>query len=208
MKAPSEKHLEDWIVANRELFEPQEELHFPYLERIIARQPRLPSGIADLIGVNCDQVVVVELKRDLIDEKVIGQTLRYMANLKRMWNHAWQIGLKRDGSEQYTYCFRQPLSLVHGLRGEVGGLIVGHRIEKQSVIDAAAGAGIDVVTYDYVDDSYVFYDWSGSHSEAFNQAIFDFAYGAIGEAMRDVMRLRSQFEDERRGEPYDFEKRR
>ncbi len=204
LQAPSEKHLEDWIVANPQDFATGFEVTFPLVEKIVARQLRLPSGIPDLIALNDDQLIVIELKRNLIDEAVLGQTLRYMADLKRIWIHAWNYGLMRDGSEKYTYCLSQRQSLISGHWGEIGALIVGHRIQKQSVVDAADGANISIVTYDYDGSDYKFKDrWPSLEPER-TEIFKEFSYGGVGEAMRLIMHRRTDTENERRGKPFDF----
>lgn len=82
--APSEKHLEDWIVANFNDFKQQVNTGFRY---IIARQPEFPCGKPDLIVAARGQLFVVELKLGVIDEKAVAQCLRYRGALYDLHEH-------------------------------------------------------------------------------------------------------------------------
>ena len=76
MQAPSERHLEDWIVAN-----PPIELG---IGEIVGRQMKMPTGIADLITFS-DGLKVVELKKGAIDSHSIAQVLSYIRSLNALY---------------------------------------------------------------------------------------------------------------------------
>lgn len=199
MKAPSEKHLEDWIVNNPTLFTSScgDESMYPFIDSLVGRQVRLPCGIADLLAVYEDQFIVVELKRGDIDEAVLGQTLRYMADLKRIWRQALFYAMEHHDPDDYCYWQTANFSNVCGGFPEIGGYIVGHSVTKQAIVDAAHGAGIDIFLYNFRDEQYTFDMLSPSIGEQHMQTIQDFGYGYIGEAMRGVMRRRTNDEKKR-----------
>lgn len=95
----SERDIEDWLFDNPQAvswrggtFE---------IERWVARQYRLPSGIADLIGwTKSEHVVAVEVKNVPADSKALAQVSRYAHDIQyiieRHWGYRW-------GSDQGPY---------------------------------------------------------------------------------------------------------
>lgn len=115
MKAPSEKHLEDWIIKNSSQFKPSSnsdgyslmELYLhqvyqidvynnnPYADSIFLRQVELSSGKPDLIGIRDNHIVVIELKKDSINERCLIQLAKYVRELQYMAMHR-EIGIIED----------------------------------------------------------------------------------------------------------------
>lgn len=76
----TERDIEDWLYANP-TFVATEMTH--KVIRWIARQYKLPSGIADLVGMDSmGYVVVVEVKNVPIDARAITQVCRYAADIE------------------------------------------------------------------------------------------------------------------------------
>ena len=179
--APSEKHLEDWIVANPKKFLPNHWLNqdrvttSPFIEYIVARQVGLPYGIADLFVKARQSTYVIELKKGVIDAASIAQCLRYMEcfNRIRMIVH---IDLWHDSPG-----FRKPYE------NDTRGMIVGNSIADKHIPFICESLGIVPVYYDYIDGSYVFspeYHWTLTDD---HEHYKDRADGAIGDAMRQEM---------------------
>lgn len=113
-----EKDIEDWLYANPEEIVARSTPVCFWL----GRQYRLPSGIADLIGVTHDNlVVVVEIKNVAINKAAITQVCRYAADIQ-------EILMMRD---DYQHC---------RLDGEpiVWKVLVGPSIDDQTYGEARA----------------------------------------------------------------------
>lgn len=184
--APSEKHLEDWIVANQDRFCDHTDSE-PFAARFVARQFRLPSGISDLIAANDRSIGVIELKRGAINEAVLGQTLRYMTDLKRIWVHAWHYAIEHDYSSEYADLLKYKRSLLAYIPPEINAIVVGHSIPNRALVETALGADIFCVTYSYQDGDYSFH-LHIAESPQYRSAVIEIARGVIGDAMRMVMR--------------------
>lgn len=191
-KAPSEKHLEDWIVANPELFgeDYDEDQIYPYVETIVGRQVRLPSGIADLMGAAGDQFAVVELKAGAIDETCVGQVLRYMGDLKHLWMSSY-LDAPDETKHLHQYWQYEGAGIMNGDFPEIQGFIVGHSVKNYSLVTPAHWNGIEIITYDLTDDGYIFERVTPDISQKRYEAMHEFSYGIIGETMREVMRYRT-----------------
>lgn len=165
MLAPSEKHLEDWIVSRSGCIVPCD----PDRYQVIARQVRLPSGIADLIVFDGNSLWIYELKKDLIDAKALAQILRYRADLMRIWRKACKplVSNFELSYALFPFC--------------INALLIGHST-YEDILFSAAGAYISVYLYDYADGGYrcQYTDVENMPEPVAEQ----FAYGAIGEAMR------------------------
>src|SRR5690349_1304072 len=90
----SEKDVEGWLYAHPETVRLGTSWQ---VKQWIGRQYKLPSGIADLIGVNEDgTVVVVEIKNVPADARAIAQVCRYAedvrAILDRRESYSWRNG--------------------------------------------------------------------------------------------------------------------
>ena len=72
MTYATEREIEDYLTANPEEIEPGLTL--------IARQPKIGSGRADLIGIDKDgRLVIVELKADALARDAVAQAVEYAA---------------------------------------------------------------------------------------------------------------------------------
>jgi hypothetical protein len=108
----TEKVIEDWLYRHPILVRASCAAD---VERWIARQCRLPSGIADLIGVVTGaRLVVVEVKNEPVTKAAILQVLRY----------------KRDIYEMSR--------LVTAGYAEVHAIVIGTQIDMQTYLEAAA----------------------------------------------------------------------
>lgn len=195
MKAPSEKHLEDWIVANPKWFGDRwdrfddpygftdnfiwiddNNFIWPILSKVISRQPRFPTGIPDLIGLMDDRIAVIELKKGIIDSKVIAQCLRYMSALKKIQH--WTYTNRGHGIDWRTLDPDADNEIVSGL-------IVGHTIKDENLQVVAKHSSIQLYTYDYVEDQnlYTFHHQNFIEPVENDLEYIDWANGAVGDAI-------------------------
>lgn len=175
MKAPSERHLEDWFTSNVSNLEYtiDGEIQEFALE-VVTRQLRLPSGIADVILQGPNDVVVAELKKGVIDTATLAQCLRYMRDVKRIMGYA--LAYIRDPRIEH-WTLADP---------EVTGILIGRAIESENLLIAASCANVSVYLYDYTAEinTYAF--------QAIEPAIVDwhtyleYAQDGIGEAFRQA----------------------
>lgn len=83
----SERDIEDWLFENPEMCRYGD---YWCIDRWFGRQYRLPSGIADLVGVTSQGcVAVVEVKNVPADGKAIAQVCRYAYDLKNVMGYRW-----------------------------------------------------------------------------------------------------------------------
>lgn len=81
-----EKDIEDWLYENPGAL--AHRFAGPYVEKWLARQYSLPSGIADLIGVdNYGVLAVVEVKNVPINKAAVLQVCRYAVDLREVIFH-------------------------------------------------------------------------------------------------------------------------
>lgn len=163
MKAPSEKHLENWIVANPDKFKntaseygwtnferylAQDEgvllsQRRPYFDTHFVTQVELSCGYADLIGMRGSKIGVVELKKSVINEKALIQLLKYINEIEEML-------MFRELEIVPDYSNRANVSIPR-----VFGIAVGYgQPSKQTV--AGCPSRVSLVSYDFNDDSYSF----------------------------------------------------
>lgn len=194
MIAPTEKHLEDWIVANPSRFALLDEIDgdqllSPLLNKIIARQLRLPSGIADLVALTRywePSLAVIEIKRDAVNEKTVAQCLRYMHNIQDIYAHV--LNEWEDISNENRYRRISMVHMRHMRLPEISGIVVGHSLANENIALVCEACGIIAVTYDFDGEQYEFSledVTTVSHSDR-----TEFAVGAIGDAIRSVMQGR------------------
>lgn len=155
MKAPSERHLEDWIVANWERFGESHHRRFAeYSMRLLERQYSVPCGRVDLIGT-CSPyqplIQVIELKKGAVTYRSIGQCLRYMRHL----DHLAHLQTKE--------MIQSPERFELGVDIDplVWGYVVGHSVEDDAVAMVAFQANIEVIIYDYDGEMYHFQSYNG-----------------------------------------------
>ena len=218
--APSEKHLEDWIVANFHLFgEPGEADWFPddvlqlyeriddeyvmipFFDKLISQQKPLPSGRTDLIAKDQHSVCVVEIKRENLSAKTLAQCLRYIADVKEIfyWTFFDAISTDNPDHELYRYDAEWKLEITGYPDSEVSGMILGHGEPDPSLLTIAALSNIKVVTYEY-DSEFNYYHFE--HHVPENRGSIDtyknYAKGAIGLALKEVMAARAAHQKMRR----------
>lgn len=168
MIAPSEKHLEDWLVSRNGC--PIDAPSSRYV--VVGRQVRLHSGRADLIVFNGSSLLVYELKKDAIDVHALAQILRYQSDLRDIWRIVCKPILQ-DFEQQYAlfpFC--------------VSGMLIGRTVSRDVNI-AAAAANVVVYTYDFDGTTYhcqFVYELGMS-----NLTAEEFAFGRIGEWMRQAL---------------------
>lgn len=195
MKAPSEKHLEDWIVANYGLVSYEDDfgdgpLDIGLIGPVIARQVRLPAGRADLVTYGSDDrapnVAVVELKQGVIKSDTVAQCLRYMRDLHEIFY--WL----EPGSVPASYEKHGLADQISGYEPEVSGIVIGHSLSDSNLLIACEAAHIRVVLYDFDGEQYSFEQASESvQLPSYHERYLvyqEFGFGAIGEAFRTIMR--------------------
>lgn len=170
MIAPSEKHLEDWIVSRNGCFV---DVSAPHVEHVVVgRQVHLRSGIADLLVFNGTVLSVYELKKDKIDVHALAQILRYQSDLWDIWRAVCKPLLLTV--DQYYALF--PFC--------VSGVLLGHSVHPDILISANA-ANVVVYTYDYDGSAYhCCFAFDGGMT---NSTAEEFAFGGIGESMRKAL---------------------
>lgn len=174
--APSEKHLEDWIVNNWDRFGEwwldEEDLppfdldvgdcFAPYFPELIAEQYKLPSGLIDLIGGDerTPQLCVIELKKGRITYTDIGQCARYLFDIGEILIFLQSLEKCKDQDAPGFFLppFDSNVNASIGMQHtSVCGMVVGHGIQDENILLAAAQCNISVVKYDFRDtDGYVF----------------------------------------------------
>ncbi len=128
--APSEKHLEDWIVDNYPSA-------FPHGGHIVGRQLATPAGRIDILSFGTHFVDVIELKRGPIDGAALFQVLRYMRVLT---------------SVCYTAHVRGRYKCDPDI---VRGILIGHSV-NDAVHAAADQARVGILLYEFHEPSYDF----------------------------------------------------
>lgn len=176
--APTENHLEDWIVANLSTFGQRTELP---ARRIVARQYECQTGYADLILACHASLAVVELKKGEIDLKAIGQVLKYTGLLYGAFEtmFCWYV-------EQEIYQFDITKDLW---RPAVWPVLIGNSA-SEAAIWACRGAGIDLYLYEYEDNDYQFWCANRFYPDATEQI----QSTEVGMAIKELMRHRHLIE--------------
>lgn len=199
MKAPSEKHLEDWIVDNPQYFgeaygsQWDEDELYPYFEKVLKRQARFPSGIADLVMSNDTTICAVELKLGGIDGEAVAQVQRYMYMLRLIYQEAFDIARRGYPDVSKHYHYPDTVSPDMGMH-VVRGMVVGHGVKDHKLLMISELLGIELVTYDYnpKDDTYRFETQSTVMiSRETIDARDDFASGIIGQELVNIILRRT-----------------
>lgn len=157
MKAPSEKHLENYLWAHPEAFgeyaltdnnEPVPHLIPKW------RQVEVASGKVDLVGTYFDLgLAIIELKKGPIDSKAFAQLMRYMRNFRDMVHKM----VHEYSSYQLPLCeyLSHDPSELDWWQGELLiGVLVGSSIEDKNLLIACEACNISVFTYSYEDGQY------------------------------------------------------
>lgn len=195
MKAPTEKHLEDWIVDHN-AYELDEGYHQDMFGAIVARQFRLPYGIADLITQRCESVTVIEIKQGVIDEKVLTQCARYMRQLRQIYYWVFCEAMMTDNPDHQQYRFT-PLhtpEVEPYFHAEINGVVIGSHISHAYIPLIATHMSIDVFSYDYdqQDDWYVFDHQLEDMNKLLYEDCQEYGKGILGEAMRTAIKKRAE----------------
>lgn len=151
--APSEKHLEDWIANNFREFKRKAHGTYGY---IISRQPEFPSGKPDLIVRMMECLAVIELKLNVVDEKAVGQCLRYMGDIQLL--HADLYGDLDSGDNPHAHSFGD--NLIGGKigRNPIHGILIGHSYTN-AALHLIKSFRLEALTYDF-DESLNTFDFN------------------------------------------------
>ena len=182
MKAPSEKHLEDWIVANPEKTLPNfwydgHDFHVPLISTILRRQPNFSHGRPDIVFKSPTAVCVMELKRGPIKADTVTQCLRYMYDLR-------DIGYSRHNQEWNVGKRELPIPEIQNRA--VLGFVVGNSIPDSNLLLACELIEITPILYEYDGENYTFKIRHRKHNLR-DMTAFDWADGAVGDAFLDAM---------------------
>jgi hypothetical protein len=190
MKAPSEKHLEDWIVVNADYMINEIGLY----DKIIGRQVQLPAGICDLITTETMygvmSVSVVEIKKDAVDSKALAQCLRYMRDLGQIFCDTKYPISDTDDFMRWNYTPVGTCEMAVGHPREVVGTLLGYDVPDKNILIACEAIGVRVMTYDFDGTDYDFNFHHANEPMARYEMFRDFSRGAVGDAMRDVIKNR------------------
>lgn len=185
--APSERHLEDWIVANPGYFAVAfcnvfDSPH-PF---VIKRQPSFPVGRPDLIMSSGVQFIITELKKSAITFEVLGQCARYMHDLRQIASRAWWTYLTQSidiPSERILHS----MNLANiALKQIVKGCVVGHSVSDPNILFAAHAMSIDVLLYEWdsCNQAYFFQQiWTSDQEKYDDDSYYDWANGGLGIAI-------------------------
>lgn len=142
MKAPSERHLEDYLCDHPGIF-PQVDprINPAPAFNLICRQPVFPTGRPDLIGTWYGaQLAIVELKKGSITPLAFAQLMRYMRDIQGLLYDALYVHFHSDAPFKKLDC-----SLEQTF---IRGVLVGHAIEP-SLLMACEACNVDVFFYDF-----------------------------------------------------------
>lgn len=181
-EAPSEKHLEEYIIDNFAEFGDKSGVYFDF----IANQVKLPSGKCDLIGIGCNpgytplySVCIAELKKGHVDETAFMQLLRYMSDVKSIWEYCLD-GIPYIANPSFEYA---ELCTFEGV-------LIGKSV-SDSVIAACGAVNVNVVLYDFDPTAHPFFkapykfDMCEKEHTTLQQRISG-ATGVIKSVVRDV----------------------
>ncbi len=190
MKAPSEKHLEDWIVANQSTFLQEfigmdgQRRHCRIVDSIIGRQTVLPSGRLDLLGVCEDGIVVVELKKDKADSECLAQLIRYMGDLQGIYRSKLHQMRRSDKN------FPVNQSFLMSDPASVSGIMISQGLVDEKLMFVADAANIGIVNYTYLPEQNSYAFFTPSHASRYieiSNAHDEYADGFIGIAFAEII---------------------
>lgn len=181
--APSERHLEDWVVANQGYFAAAFCNVFdnprPF---VISRQPNFPIGRPDLIMHSGVQFTIVELKKGAITFEVLGQCARYIHDMREIAVRSWLYTTKDvDISTRH---------MILAINAMISGCVVGHSIADPNIPFAAQAMSIEVLTYEWHnDEQYYSFNQECTYDQPKydNAAYEEWAGGGIGIAIHDAV---------------------
>ncbi|MHC4647724.1 MAG: hypothetical protein ACYTBJ_19840 [Planctomycetota bacterium] len=152
MKAPSEKHLEDYLFAHPEtfgLYGVDDDIQpIPHCVPLW-RQVVIESGVVDLVGTWFMQSLsVIEIKKGAINTKSLAQVLRYKRDFRNMI-HRLVCGYGDTGGPfrdhmpmdyRYTEWWKSEI---------VKCILIGEEVPDKNLLLACEACGIEVYTYQY-----------------------------------------------------------
>lgn len=161
MEAPSEKHLEDWLVKN-----------YPFASEPfqIKRQVSLPSGRADLIVIEQRSISIVELKKGRIDSLALAQCLRYMGDIRSIMQYALA-----------DYWVNTPD--VDHYMPQVDGVLIGTDVTDKHFWDIGNHIGVQFISYNYISELDT-YDFGGVSVKP--PKISEYYFHAITQLGKDI----------------------
>lgn len=137
MIAPSEKHLEDWIVANPNrvrYFDGQNWVR-PF-HHLMGRQIKTMSGVIDLVVWGDSLVCPIEIKREKLTAHHLVQLLSYMGDID---------------------CYMRLIAYQEDKEiPRIKGILIGHSFADRRLLCACMGANVEVLTYQYQSGEYLF----------------------------------------------------
>jgi len=201
-KAPSEKHLEDYICTHNRFLSVgywDEETYPDVWERIhcvwkiLKRQPVFPSGIPDLVAVLAGKwkpsIGIVELKKNDVDEDSVIQCLRYMYDLRQILHFSLlECGL------------HIPSDFIN--RIPITGLIIGHSMPNDKLQIICEAANIQVLLYNWTSSEVNFFlpkdelvwntdlhHWEKKNRKwSYQEGIYrDFSKGTLGDSFNELL---------------------
>lgn len=208
-KAPTEKHLENWIVDNFHWFGDlydndylygfenvavkfnEDQFVVPLGHRIVGRQFQLPDGIADLIITDDNRLMVVELKKGPVTFDALGQCLRYMNNLQSIFYAVRADTRNPDNPDRLKYEYTRPQYEEVGqgwAYGDIVGVLVGNSIADPNILVAASVCGIEVFTYDMHKNGACTFERQFPESKCTVERCDEYLDAPLGIAMRHLMR--------------------
>ena len=191
MKAPSERHLEDYIWEHPEALGtinlPPEYGEDCAMYSFVLRQFHLPSGIVDLIGFDY-RMVIFELKKNVVTAQALTQLMRYMRDLQRIVDRLLMTLMESQVTE--------PWARLHFDVNRIGpnpllaGTLIGHDIEDDNLLIACQACNVDVYLYEYENGVYTFEDISLNTIMGMDvyDSVCRLAAGEIGKAFFDHFR--------------------
>lgn len=187
--APSEKHLEDWIVTYPRFFGVSDDIgrFTPLIDQILFRQFRLPSGIPDILGAHGPYMRVLELKREVITADAVVQVMKYMEDLQHIW-HVTESALHYSRQRE-LYSKAYPYSYLRDYR--LRGILVGHSIKDEAINLACAAMNIQLIRYEYSYETN-FYEFIHEQTGgSYEDMLYcdEIAKGPIGQAIANLIRM-------------------
>lgn len=168
MIAPSEKHLEDWLLKHPGVIIGDEEGYKAFQQYV------LPSGITDLIFFGGSApIILIELKKGKVDARALTQTFRYLRDLRAIAKIALDI-------------IRSPFDATSRMHDpKIKAVLIGHGLDDKNLLIAAEMGDVEILTYDYnpeTDD----YDFEEHSAPVLDLATkYEYAQGHLGEAIQN-----------------------
>lgn len=165
VRAPSEKHLEDWICGNIDRFGgamdsriyfPSGQEHddyywvdqhryiMPHVDYLIGRQMRFMHGRADLVGmcISRRDIYAIELKADAVNLEAVAQVARYISDIREITGVASSMTPFDDLPQEVW-------NKVIASNPVVRGLVVGFAAPDESTSVLAELLNVHIAVYDY-----------------------------------------------------------